>query len=131
MAPKPQPKNDFDASALTKQVDDHARDMATINKRLDDLETKFGTNEKIADTLTETAEKAVKMRDMLADNFVKLLNTNDTVKKGITEIVTKIDRGYAALFVKRFGFMLYTAVVAIVSAVAGAIAKGLITHTGQ
>jgi len=113
MAPRTPPKNDFDPYALTKQVDDHAKDMASITKRLDDLEMKFGTHEQIADTLCITSEKAVKMRDMMSTTFVSLIDSDPKIKDALTQLINKTDRSWFYCYVKRIGFAGWTVIMII------------------
>lgn len=111
-------KSDFDPVDFTKKSDQHDQDISTIKERLDALEDRFGTNEKIAETLCDTASKATRMQDMLSETFVKLLTKDEKVKEALGKFIDNSDRGYLFAFVKRIGFLAWSAIIFLLGLVA-------------
>jgi hypothetical protein len=109
-------------------MDDHARNVEDILRRLGALEKKFGDSADITLTVCQTIESSVQAQDLFSMIFVKLLKNNENARDEIANLINKLDRAYTNLVFKRFGFMIYTAVVSITSAVAGAIIKAFISR---
>lgn len=118
-----QEKDDFNPQSLIKNLADHARDVLDLKEKVKDFESRFGTHEKIAETLSDTSKTAIKMQEMLCDTFVKLLDTNDAIKNKISEIINKTDRNNFYVWAKSIGLGAWTIIVAVISAIAGAVAR--------
>lgn len=110
-------KDDFDAPAIARQVEDHTKDMVSLAKRLDELEARFGSNEKIANTLCEVESSAVKMADCFEKSLIKILGQSDPVNKQINKIISEADRSYVAQQLKQYRAWIYGGILFILAQV--------------